>query len=211
LRTSKKQGHNQSPSANRKADEPRENFLSAAPLPEQVSDNIETIIELHARQEKEVSRHQRFVEGMTLFFGRPRFLYSILFVIILWVAANSVPKRFKLPRLDPPPFAWLQGSVTVGSLLMTTGVLITQNRQAKLANQRAQLNLQINLLSEQKMAKLIALIEELRQDIPNVRDRQDDEAEKMKETVDPHKVVDVLEETLAEELENVQNKERAQN
>ena len=54
------------------------------------------------------------------------------------------------------------------------------------------------------MAKLIALIEELRQDLPNVKDRQDDEAEKMKETVDPHRVVDVLEATLAEELEDVQ-------
>ncbi|MDF5713411.1 MAG: DUF1003 domain-containing protein [Rhizonema sp. NSF051] len=203
MRTSNKQGQNKSLSAHSKAGEQRGTIIPT-PLPEQVSHNIETIIDLHARHEKQVSRNQRFVEDMTLFFGRPRFLYSILFVIVFWITCNSLPRRFRLPRFDPPPFAWLQGSVTVSSLLMTTGVLITQNRQAKLANQRAQLNLQINLLSEQKMAKLIALIEELRQDSPDVIDRQDDEAEKMKETVDPHMVVDVLEETLAEELEDLE-------
>ena len=77
---------------------------------------------------------------------------------------------------------------------MTTMVLITQNRQTHDAEQRAQLDLQINLLAEQKVAKLIALLEELRRDLPIVQDRVDRAAEAMTEPVDPHAVLSALQE-----------------
>ncbi|MEH2243457.1 DUF1003 domain-containing protein [Nostoc sp.] len=181
----------------------RQNILPTAPLPESISQNIETIIALHRRYEKDVPQHQRTVETVTAFFARPVFLYSILLGIILWVTPNVLPRRLGIPRFDPVPFPWLQFSLTTGSLLVTTGVLIKQERQEKLAEQRAQLSLQLNLLCEQKIAKLIGLVEELRQDIPNVKNRSDPEAETMKYPTDPHAIVDVLEETLASELANL--------
>ena len=178
----------------------RQNLLPTAPLPESISKNIETIIALHRRAEKDIPQHQRVVETVTDFFGRPAFLYSILLGIILWVTPNVLPRRLGIPRFDPLPFPWLQFSLTAGSLLVTAGVLIKQERQEKLAEQRTQLILQLNLLSEQKIAKLIDLLEELRQDIPNVKNRSDPEAEMMKSPTDPHAILDVLEETLASEL-----------
>ncbi|MEH2394285.1 MAG: DUF1003 domain-containing protein [Nostoc sp.] len=177
-------------------------ILPTTPLPSAISQNIETIIALHRRYEKDVPRHQRVVEAASAFFGRPAFLYSILLGITLWVIPNILPRRLGLSRFDPPPFSWLQFSLTTGSLLVTTGVLIKQERQEKLAEQRAQLSLQLNLLSEQKIAKLIGLVEELRQDIPNVKNRSDPEAEMMKSPTDPHAIINVLEETLASELTN---------
>jgi uncharacterized membrane protein len=179
--------------------------LSTTPLPQHISHNINTVIALHARNEKDVPRHQRVVEGVSTSFGRPAFLYSILVVIVLWMLLNVVLWSLHLQQFDSPPFAWLQLLLTVSSLLMTTGVLIKQNRQEKLAEQREQLNLQINLLSEQKIAKLIALIEELRHDLPNVSNKHDPELEAMKEVVDPHVVVDTLEQTLEEELRKHQS------
>ncbi|MDF5739447.1 MULTISPECIES: DUF1003 domain-containing protein [unclassified Nostoc] len=178
----------------------RQNILPTAPLPESISKNIETIIALHRRHEKDIPQHQRLVETVTSFFGRPAFLYSIVLGIILWVTPNVLPRRLAIPRFDPVPFPWLQFSLTTGSLLVTTGVLIKQERQEKLAEQRAQLSLQLNMLSEQKIAKLISLVEELRHDIPNVKNRSDPEAEMMKSPTDPHAIIDLLEETLATEL-----------
>ncbi|WP_138505267.1 DUF1003 domain-containing protein [Nostoc sp. PA-18-2419] len=185
----------------------RQTILPTAPLPEPISQNIETIIALHRRYEKDVPRHQRLVETGTTFFGRPIFLYSILLLLALWIIPNVLPRRFGLLRFDPPPFSWLQFSLTTASLLVTTGVLIKQERQEKLAEQRAQLSLQLNLLSEQKIAKLIALVEELRRDIPNVKNRYDPEAEMMKSPTDAHVILDVLEETLASELANFSKQE----
>ncbi|HEY9846875.1 MAG TPA: DUF1003 domain-containing protein [Candidatus Caenarcaniphilales bacterium] len=152
-------------------------------------------------------RHQRVVEAGTTFFGRPSFLYGTLLVVTLWMLPNALPQPWGFGRFDPPPFDLLQFVLGLGSLLMTIGVLIKQNRQEKLAEQRAQLSLQLNLLSEQKIAKLVDLVEELRRDLPNVKDRYDPEAEVMKQAADPHIVMNVLEETLAEELAELQNQE----
>lgn len=170
--------------------------------PEPVSQNVESIKALRTRAEQEVSRNQRAVESITAFFGRPAFLYSILVVMFLWVTPNILPRRFHIPRFDPS-FNWLERTVTLSSFLVTTGVLIKQERQAKIATRRDHLILQMGLLSEQKTAKLIALIEELRRDIPNVKDRHDVEAEVMQQSTDPHTVMDILEAELLQEIEEL--------
>jgi uncharacterized membrane protein len=76
---------------------------------------------------------------------------------------------------------------------MTTLVLITANRQTRNAEERSHLDLQVNLLAEHKVAKLIGLVEELRRDLPMVRNRVDREADVMQEAVDPHAMLDALE------------------
>lgn len=182
-------------------------IVPTAPLPEHISRNIDTIIALHTRNEKDLPRHRRFVEAMTAFFGRPLFLYSILLAISLWILPNTLPRRFGIRPFDPPPFAWLQFALSLGAFTVTTGVLITQNRQEKLAEQRAQLSLQLNLLSEQKIAKIIALIEELRSDLPNVKDRHDPEVETLTEAADPHVLMEALEERLTQELAELEKQE----
>jgi len=126
----------------------RRTIQPTVPLPEVIHQNIKTAVELHARHEQDVPRHQRSAEAVTAFFGRLVFLYSILLVIVLWVTPNFLPRRFGIARFDPPPFSKLQFSLTVGSLLTTAGVLMKQNRQEKLVQKRAQLSLQLNLLSE---------------------------------------------------------------
>lgn len=180
--------------------------IPSVPLPDPLAQNIEAIIALQTKAEKDLSRTQRVVEAMTAFFAHPIFLYCILLGVTLWMVVNVLLHGFGIPAFDPPPFELLDHVLGLGSLLISTGVLITQNRQEKLTEQRMQLSLQFNLLSEQKIAKLIALVEELRHDIPNVRDRDDPEAEVMKQPVDPNVVLDVLEQTLTEELEQLQQK-----
>jgi uncharacterized membrane protein len=182
-------------------------IIPTAPLPDPISQNIEAIVALHTNAERKVPQHQRVVEAVTAFFGRPAFLYGILLVTAFWMLFNFFPERFGLQQFDPPPFNWLELSLSLGSLLMSTGVLIKQNRQEMLAEQRAQLSLQLNLLSEQKIAKLIALVEELRCDLPMVKDRYDPEAEVMKQPTDPQMVMTTLEETLAQELAELQKQE----
>jgi uncharacterized membrane protein len=86
------------------------------------------------------------------------------------------------------------------SLIISTGVLIRQTRQEKLAQQRSQLTLHLDLLVEQKTAKIISLLEELRTDLPNVNNRHDQEAHMMKEVADPIAVLEAIQETLTQEL-----------
>jgi len=176
-------------------------------LPDHVSHQLDTIAVLQARAEHNVSLHQRAVETVTAFLGRPLFLNLVLAFVGIWVLVNLFLKHFGAIQFDQPPFFWLQGEVSLGALLLTIVILITQNRQSRLAERRAQLDLQVNLLAEQKIAKLIALVEELRRDLPTVRDRVDPEAEAMAESADPHAVLEALEEKMEQATKLVQSVE----
>jgi uncharacterized membrane protein len=173
-------------------------------LPNHIEQNIDTINILKSKSDQGVARYQRLIEKTADFFERPVFFFSLFGVIAVWIAFNLLAPSWNMPRFDPPPFGWLEKSITLGSLLMTTGILVRQSRQEYLAEQQKQLSLQLNLITEQKVAKLIALIEELRKDLPNVNDRYDLEAEIMQQSIDPHKVVDALEERLIHDISEVQ-------
>ena len=160
----------------------------------QVSQEVESVASIRARAEQRLDKHQRMMEVLTTALGRPRTVYMTLSIVVVWVAFNLVtPKLFGWPRIDPPPFFWLQGMVALSALLMTTMVLITANRQTRNAEERSHLDLQVNLLAERKVAKLIALVEELRRDLPMVRDRIDREADSMQRAVDPEAMLAALE------------------
>ena len=173
----------------------------AAPaIHDPINDNIDAVVALHAFAEQQVDTHQRTVESLTAWLGRPQFFYGILVGVCLWMGVNSLAPLLSWKQRDDPPFFWLQGAVGLGALLMTSVILITQNRQGKLAERREQLELQMSLLTEQRTAKIIGLLEELRRDTPSVHNRVDPEAEALTKTVDPHEVLATLESKLEETL-----------
>lgn len=167
--------------------------LPARPVADPIGQNIDAVVAMHTLAEQQVDTHQRGVEALTAWLGRPQFFYGVLVGVSLWMLVNSLAPRLGLRERDDPPFFWLQGAVGLMGLMVTTVVLITQNRQGKLAERREQLDLQMSLLVEQRTAKIIDLMEELRRDLPNVMDRTDAEAEALTTTVDPHAVLATLE------------------
>lgn len=161
-----------------------------------VRQKVEAIADLHRATERKVTRHQRFIEVFTAQLGQPRTLYGLVLLVGAWMALNALMPRL---RFDPPPFFWLQGLLGLLSLVTTTVVLITQNRWLRRAERRSQLDLHINLLAEEKIAKLVALLEELRRDLPTVRDRHDPEAAAMSRGTDAREVLAELERSLESE------------
>lgn len=161
-----------------------------------VNQNIDSFLEHRLRLEQKVDRHQRAVELASAFVGRPAFVYGILIFVGIWIAANTIPLFYGRKPFDEPPYFWLQGMVSLTALLTTVVILSTQRRQGKQTHLEAQLHIQVSLLTEQKIAKLIALVEELRQDLPNVKNRYDGEAEAMRQSADPQQVLSVLEEKI---------------
>src|SRR5665213_509527 len=167
--------------------------LATDAVPEHISQNIDHILAFHRRQEIKLSKAQRRLEHIARWLGRPMYLlYSVLLALV-WLLYNSLAPRLHLTRFDPPPFFWLQGLVSLGAFFTTTVVLITQNRQARFEAHRLNLDLQLNLLTEQKTTKLIHLIEELRHDLPMVHDRRDAMADAMQTPTDPTQVLEAIE------------------
>lgn len=159
---------------------------------DQISQNIEAVLEFYTLEERKISSSQRTLEKISSFIGQPVFLGIILIVIILWALSNLLLRQYGMFEFDPPPFFWLQGIVGLGALLTATIVLTKQNRLAKLAERRAHLDLKVMLLTEQKAAKLIDLLEELRRDLPNVKNRHDSEAATLQQSMSPDLVLATL-------------------
>ncbi|MBD2259644.1 DUF1003 domain-containing protein [Pseudanabaena sp. FACHB-2040] len=173
------------------------NQVLTAPLPDPITRNIEAVTSLHTQEVRDIPAHQRLLEAIATFFGRFIFLYILLLLLALWMGGSVLDPY--LP-FDLPPFSWSEQGLDAAALIISTGVLVRQTRQENFAEQRAQLMLQLNLLSEQKIAKMIELLEELRADLPFVDDRLDPEAEMMQEAANPLAVLAALQETLAQEL-----------
>ena len=171
----------------------------SADIPTHIIESIDEIAELHADAERRATVHQRGIERWTHSLGRPYLLYSIVAGAVLWIAVNVAMERAGELPFDPFPFYLLQGMISLSALLIATLVLITQDRQSKLSEKRGHLDLQINLLTERKIAKVIALLEELRRDLPNVRNRPDPEARAMEARIDTRAVADALEKSIEAE------------
>ncbi len=164
-------------------------------LPEQVLKNVETITQHQHRRQRSTTADRRILEKIAAVFGRPQFLYFQIVFFTVWIGCSSLVNQKILPKNFPLFDLHLHG-LEIFSLLISTGVLIYQTRQEKLSEERSHLMLQLNLLTEQKIAKLISLVEELRIDLPNVKNRDDLEAEVMKQATDPQAVLGVIQQNL---------------
>jgi len=170
--------------------------LSTESEQDQISQNLGAVLNFYSREDQKISRSQRILERISLVIGKPTYLGFILLGVVLWMGANILLHRVGRTAFDPPPFFWLQGLVGLGALLTATVVLAKQNRFSKLAEQRAHLDLKVTLLTEQKAAKLIDLLEELRRDLPNVKDRPDPEAAALQQSMNPDLVLAALDEDI---------------
>lgn len=180
----------------------KEPAVPSASLSDHIEQNIESVVALQRREWEQTSVSQRRVERISRFLGRPAYLIGIVGFVALWIGSDLEAPEIGWRAFDPPPFTILQGLLTLLALITTTIVLIAQNRQSKLEQQHSHLDLQVNLLTEQKVTKLIHLMEELRRDLPMVRDRHDAQAAVMQQPADTAEVLSAIKEggLTAEEL-----------
>jgi uncharacterized membrane protein len=144
------------------------------------------------RDEEEATAQERIAEAITRFTGSMRFVYLHLAFFGFWIVANLgwVPG---VPRWDPS-FVVLAMMASVEAIFLSTFVLISQNRMAAAADKRADLDLQISLLAEHEVTKLVTLVSGIA-DRLGVQTDADAEVEEITQDVAPDAVLDELEET----------------
>ena len=164
-------------------------------LPSSAKENLELLEKFDERQ-SEASRLQRSIERVSAFFGSPSyFLFAVVF-IVGWIALNAWGVHSGWQHVDEPPFPLLQGLVSSNALLLTIAVLIRQNRMAQIAEHRSHLDLQINLLTEQKVTKVLELVDSAMREIKNIRGAPAEsprpQMEEMTKPADPHAILDAI-------------------
>jgi len=154
-----------------------------------VERNIQSLIAHRQRDERKQTRQQRVADAITRFTGSLTFVYLHLLVFGLWIFTSSGWAPWA--RFDPT-FVGLATFASVEAIFLSTFVLITQNRMTRQAEKRANLDLQISLLAEHEVTRLITLVKEIAQKF-DVEASRNPELPELQRDVAPEKVLDVME------------------
>jgi len=146
-----------------------------------VEQNIDSLVKMRLAKEREKSVQEHIADALTRFSGSMLFVYVHAIWFGVWIAFN-VGLLGRKP-FDPFPFSLLTLIVSLEAIFLSTFVLISQNHAGAIAEKRAELDLQINLLSEHEITRLLMLmdavadhlgvdlskkpeVEELKKDVP---------------------------------------------
>ena len=156
--------------------------------------NIESIAQLETTEAAKRSPADRIADAITCFCGSMAFIYVHLAWFGGWILWHFVPRLPQALRFDPYPFQFLTFVVSLEAIFLSTFILISQNRQSRIAELRNHLDLQINLLSEQENSKILAMLEALLQYHGLVQ--PDPEVASLAEATAPDMLVEQIEKTL---------------
>jgi uncharacterized membrane protein len=154
-----------------------------------VQRNIETVARMEQVAEARHSPLDRAIDTTTRFIGSLTFVCLQLVGFALWIGLN-----LRLPQqrhFDPYPFSLLALVVGMEAIILASFILITQNRQQRLADRRAHLELQINMLAEQEATKVLTMLGAI-QDHLGIRGH-DPEVAALEQATEPEKMMEQIE------------------
>jgi uncharacterized membrane protein len=171
------------------------NAVDATGEPNVLERNIEALLNREALRHRQRTRQQRVAAAVTRFTGSLSFVYIHLAVVAFWIAVNS--GITPLQKFDPT-FVLLATIASVEAIFLTSFVLITQNRMQEDADRRADLDLQISLLTEHELTRLIQIVSRLAEhaglDMAN-----EPELQEIKRDIAPERVLDAIEQKKREQ------------
>ena len=172
-------------------------MTEAPSLPKHIESTITDISEVHEDYHRRAHPLQKAVGSVTAAIGSPAFLVVLTVLVGAWIGANVVLQFVWHRAPDPPPFAMLSTAASVAALYLAAMILATQKHDDELALHRDQLTLEMAILSDQRSAKIIRLLENMRLSDANGDAPVDLEAKAMAVPADPKAVLDRIRATQA--------------
>jgi uncharacterized membrane protein len=142
--------------------------------------NIRTITQLRLKAARERSVPDQVADAVTTFSGRLIFVYAHIAWFGTWIVLNT--GKFGVKPFDPFPYGLLTMVVSLEAIFLSTFVLISQNRLSEEAEKRADLNLQIALLTEHEVTQVLRMLDGIEDKLGVKKDRDGELADLEMET-----------------------------
>jgi uncharacterized membrane protein len=159
-------------------------------LNEILTRNIETLLAKRRDDERRASVQHKVADAITRFAGSMPFVYIHAAIFGFWGIVNL---GWVGLRPFDPSFVVLAMLASVEAIFLSTFILISQNRMSAIAERRADLDLQISLLSEHEITRLLQLVSRIADRLDIDEGGAPDLAE-LKRDIAPEKVLDKIEE-----------------
>lgn len=130
--------------------------------------------------------YDRFADLMTGTFGTFWFFALNGLWFFAWILWNSPLFPF-LPKFDPYPYGFLTMMVSLEAIFLSIIVLISQNRQSKIADMREEIDLNINVRAEREITKILNLVDAIHDHL-GLENENDHELTEMKQEIDLEEV-----------------------
>jgi uncharacterized membrane protein len=155
-----------------------------------VQRNIRLLTDVRRREEARKTLANRVADRITTMAGSMTFVVVHVVWIGGWIAANVglIPD---VEPWDPFPSVMLAVIVSVEAIFLSTFILIRQNRMQQLADRRAELDVQVSLLTEHELTRAIRLLDAIAQRL-GVPQLPEPELEEIKRDVEPEKVIEEI-------------------
>jgi uncharacterized membrane protein len=153
-----------------------------------VERNINALLKRQKEEDSRKSRQQTMADLITRFTGSMPFVYLHLFLFGIWISWNA--GWIGLKPFDPS-FVMLAMFASVEAIFLSTFVLISQNRLSAQTNKRAELDLQVSLLAEHEITRLITMVTAIAKKL-NLEEANDLEIDELAKDVYPEKVMDTI-------------------
>ena len=160
--------------------------------------NISSLVEMRKDEERKKGLQEKTADLLTKFSGSMTFVYVHTVWFALWIAANTLLLGKK--AFDPFPYSLLTLVVSLEAIFLSTFVLISQNHASRVAEKRAELDLQINLLSEHEITRVLKLVDAVAEHL-GLDVIEKEEVNELKQDVGAHEVLGEIE--TREETEKV--------
>ncbi len=112
---------------------------------------------IKAKIDAKRTKVEKLADFMTAFFGSIKFLLFNVFLFIFWILINTNLIK-GVPAFDPYPFMLLTTFVSLEAIILAIFVLISQNRSLKVDDIREETHLQINIITEREITKLMKMV-----------------------------------------------------
>ena len=159
------------------------------------ADNIRTIADLERQASREATSPERISDAVSRFVGSLSFVAWHLATLVAWIGWNAAaPTSW---RFDPYPYSLLTFLVSLEAVLVSTFVLIAQNRMSRQSDRRDHLSLQISLLAEQEMTMVLRMLRRISEHLqvrPDTADAQ--QAEQLTESTNVYELMRTLKDEL---------------
>jgi uncharacterized membrane protein len=119
--------------------------------------NVRAIAELERAAMEERTPADRISDAITRVVGSAGFVVVHVGVFAAWVAVNAGWLPVSAP-FDPFPFNFLTLVVSLEAIFLSIFVLMSQNRMSRLADRRAHLDLQVDLLAERELTVMLHML-----------------------------------------------------
>ena len=154
-----------------------------------VERNIGALRERAEQEDAARAHSDRLADAVTRFSGRLSFVALHVVLFGGWAVVNA-----GLLPVEPfdPTFVMLATIASVEAIFLSTFVLISQNRMQARADRRSELDLQVSLLAEHEVTRLITLVSAIAHHL-GVDDAHDPELAELGRDVAPERVLDEIE------------------